>query len=152
MMTKPFHAPMLLMLALAATSASAQSTATAPATQPATMAATEPSTEPAVFAATDKAAILKAVGTHAVITGKVSNTNAIPSITFIDFAGNQRGDFAVIIKEAYVDAVNKGFPGGVEAAVKDKKIKVTGVITKYNTTPQIEVTKPDQITILSEKE
>lgn len=151
MITKPFHAPILI-LVLAATSAWAQTATTVPATQPATMAATEPSTEPAIFAATDKAAILKAVGSHAVITGKVSSTNAIPSITFIDFAGNQRGDFAVIIKEEYLDAVNKAFTGGVEAAIKNKKIKVTGIITKYNTTPQIEVTKPDQITILSEKE
>lgn len=132
----------------------AQTTATAPSTQPATMAATEPSTEPStqpvVFAATEKAAILKAVGSHATITGKVSRTNAIPAITFINFAGTERGDFTVIVKADSLDAVNKGFNGDVAAAVDGKKITVTGTITKYRETPQIEVTKPEQITITKE--
>ena len=68
----------------------------------------------------------------------------------INFEGANR-DFTVVVPKASMGAVNGGFDGDVEAAVKGKTIDVTGVIKLYKDKPEIEVTKPDQIKVEEDK-
>jgi DNA/RNA endonuclease YhcR with UshA esterase domain len=123
--------------------------------EPATTSA--PASAPAfagTFPASDAKAIKDALGKSAVITGSVASVTSPQSgsIYFINFKGNERGQFTGIIKKEHLEAVNKGFDGDVAKALKGKEIELSGVLTSYRDTPQIEVTKPDQIKIVAKPE
>ena len=138
-------------LALVALALALPAFADAPTTATSQPASTEPSTQPVTLQATDKEAIAKAIGSKATITGTVSRTNWYnDSILFINFKDTKRGDFTVIAKADNREALDKAFAGDLAKAVDGKKISVTGTIVKFRTTPQIEITAPDQLTIVPE--
>ncbi|HUO09619.1 MAG TPA: hypothetical protein VM008_15015 [Phycisphaerae bacterium] len=119
------------------------------ASQPATEPASQPASQPAVFKATEKDAIAKLAGSTATVTGAVSRTNWYnDEILFINFKGTQRGDFTVIARQDNRDALDKAFNGDIANAIDRKTISVTGKIILYHGHPEIEITKPDQLTIL----
>jgi len=127
-----------------AVSALADSPTTA-ASQP----ATEPASQPALFKVTEKDAIAKLAGSPATVTGTVSRTNWYnDEILFINFKGTERGDFTVIARQNNRDALDKAFNGDIAKAIDGKTISVTGKIIMYRGHPEIEITKPDQLTIL----
>lgn len=103
---------------------------------------------------TDQEALKSAVGKSAVVIGGVASVSTSPSgsINFINFKGHAKGDFTGIIKKEDLENVNKGFDGDVAKALKGKEIELSGVITDYKGTPQIEVTKPEQIKIVAKEE
>src|SRR5688572_33355864 len=76
----------------------------------------------------DFAKIKENEGQTVAVRGKVSevfNPNS-GNVKLFNFEGIGRRDFNVMIKKANFEAVNAGFNGDVDAAVKDKTIVVTG--------------------------
>jgi len=125
--------------------------ADAPATQPATQSSTEPTTQTGPFKATDNDALTKAIGTTATVTGTVGRTNWYnDQILFINFKGNKRGQFTVIARAENRDALDKAFDGDIAKAIAGKTISVTGKIIKYRESPEMQLTTPDQLTIIKE--
>ena len=97
----------------------------------------------------DVAKIKENEGQTITVRGKVIevfNPNS-GNVKLFNFEGIGRRDFNVMIRKANFEAVNAGFNGDVDAAVKDKTIVVTGRVALYRDNPQIEVTTPDQIKI-----
>lgn len=102
------------------------------------------------FVATDRAGLLGGAGHPARVTGRIAKIAALPSgrITFVDFEGNQQGDFVGVIRSDFLPLFHEQFPDGLEKALAGKNVTVEGVITLYRNTPQIELQRPAQIQIL----
>ncbi len=107
---------------------------------------------PGTLAATDGAALRSAVGHIATVRGKVSEIGATNSgsITFIDFEGTSRRKFTAIVRKENVRDVTTGHGGDLRAALVGKTVVMRGKLELYKETPQIEITKPDQITVVPE--
>jgi endonuclease/exonuclease/phosphatase family metal-dependent hydrolase len=84
-------------------------------------------------------------GKEVVVQGKIAVTRNIGRICFLNF--DQDRNFTVIIRQANY----KNFSTPPERMYDQKIIRVHGKIAEFRGKPQIEVTKPDQVTIL-EKE
>jgi DNA/RNA endonuclease YhcR with UshA esterase domain len=87
------------------------------------------------------------VGKTVKITGQVqsvSQTNT-GSIEFINFKGNARGQFVAIVKKDHQTAVAAAFASDLKGALEGKAVEVTGTVVLFQQTPQIEVTKPEQV-------
>jgi DNA/RNA endonuclease YhcR with UshA esterase domain len=125
----------------------AEGAATGPATS--MPAATIPA---GAIAPTDKDALGKSEGKEITVVGKVSRASWISSgtIMFINFEGNQRGDFVGIVKKENKETLDKAFEGDMAKALTGKKVTLTGKVLKYKDTPQIEVTKAEQVVVEKE--
>ena len=99
-----------------------------------------PKNMPGVIAANDAVAISAAVGNVATVRGKVSGVGATKtaSITFINFAGNKRDQFVVIVKKDNLASVAEPFGGKLDS-LTGKTIEVRGEIFLYKETPEIEI-------------
>lgn len=86
------------------------------------------------------------VGKVALVSGKVIGVGASKTMRFIDFDENKPARFQVVVNEKHWSA----FPGEFDALYKDKIVRVRGMVTTYQERPQIQVTSPDQIEILTE--
>jgi hypothetical protein len=95
---------------------------------------------------------LRAASGHpAKVHGLVGNVgaNRTESIHFINFQGTKRGDFVAIVRKGSYPAVTSGLGITDLKGLKGKTIQVEGTVTIFNNTPQIEVTKAEQIQILN---
>lgn len=104
--------------------------------------------EEGVIDATDLAALRAKAGTDVVVEGLVSEigTTKDGGITFINIGmGRKQGFVAVIFRDSY-PAFSEGFD-----KFREKKVRVSGALNLYRgETPQIKVTSPEQITIVTE--
>lgn len=102
------------------------------------------------FEAGDHSAIAQAIGKKATIRGKISSVSSpSKSITFLNFEGNPRGKFVGIVRKADLDAVTAGLKGtGLKQALEGHTVELTGVLTSYRGTPQIEVRSAEQVRVL----
>ncbi|MDA0659200.1 MAG: endonuclease/exonuclease/phosphatase family protein [Planctomycetota bacterium] len=89
-----------------------------------------------------------AVGTTALIAGKVVKVGQAGRVNFLDFHAHRRDVFKVVI---FKDAEPK-FPGKLEDLYSGQTIEVRGTVTRYAGVPQLVVRHPDQIRILGESE
>ena len=114
-------------------------------------ATTKPSTQPAgdVIDVKDFEKLKGMIGQDATIRGTVREvfTPQSGSVKIFNFDGIDRRAFNVVIRKANFDAVNAGFDGDVEAAVKGKTITVAGKIAEYRGNPQIQLEQPEQLRI-----
>jgi DNA/RNA endonuclease YhcR with UshA esterase domain len=112
---------------------------------------TNPSTQPAGEAINVKDAekLKGMIGQDATIRGTVREvfTPQSGSVKIFNFDGIDRRAFNVVIRKDFFEAINAGFGGDVEAAVKGKTITVTGKIAEYRGNPQIQLEKPEQLQI-----
>src|SRR5215207_1261795 len=109
-----------------------------------------PSTKPTETLDVKDAEKLKAAeGQTVSVRGKVSQVfTASSGRVLFNFEGIPRKAFNVMIQKENADAVNTALGGtDLSSAVTDKTITVTGKLTLYRESPQIEVTTPDQIKI-----
>jgi len=102
-----------------------------------------------IVEATDIDKLKAAAGKTVTVHGKVSQVfKASSGRILINFEGAGRA-FSGMITKDNAEAVNKGFEGDV-ATLKDKTINLTGTVTLFKENPQIEITKPEQITTADE--
>lgn len=87
-----------------------------------------------------------AVGSTALIAGKVEKVGHAGRVSFLDFHASRRDVFKVVI---FKDAEPK-FPGKLEDLYSGKIIEVRGTVTRYAGVPQMVVRHPDQIRILKD--
>lgn len=101
--------------------------------------------------ASDDEAIRAALGSRQAIRGRVRRIGYSDraGISFIEFEGNERGNFVGILRDQNRDAVLKAL-GGAELVemLEGREIEIRGEITSYRNTPQIEVTEAGQITVV----
>lgn len=102
---------------------------------------------------TDVETIQKSVSKEITVKGKVREARWTKSgnILFINFDKIKRTDFVAIAKKENKEALDKAFGGDFAKALDGKTITVSGLVTTFKETPQIEVTKPEQVKILEEE-
>jgi endonuclease/exonuclease/phosphatase family metal-dependent hydrolase len=81
-----------------------------------------------------------------VVQGRVIGARNIGKITFLNFDA-AKGFTAVIQEKSY-----KNFTIPPEKTYNQKLVRVRGLISEYRNKPQIEITSPDQIRIVDEKD
>ncbi len=99
----------------------------------------------------NETSLLRSMAGHvAKVSGTIATTGALPDnrLTFLNFEGNQRGDFVAIIRGEDLPTVAAAFPGGRLAGLMGARIEVNGLITLHRETPQIEITSPSQLKVL----
>ncbi len=82
----------------------------------------------------------------ACVSGKIINVGHARTIHFLNFDNNRPGDFTVVIRDHNM----KHFSGTLEEAYDGKLVSVTGFVSTYRNKPQIQVSHPDQIKVISE--
>lgn len=80
------------------------------------------------------------------IRGTVSRVGSTRtgSIHFINFEGSDRGDFVAIVREKDFERVAEG-TGGSLRWLQGREVEVSGSVSSYRGTPQIEISKPGQV-------
>ena len=93
-------------------------------------------------------------GHNARVQGRVSRVSSLPDgrITFVNFDGNGREDFVAIVRSGSLAEFKKDFPEGLGVALVGKNVIIEGLITLYRDTPQIEIERASQITVLPARE
>ncbi len=86
----------------------------------------------------------KYVGKEVILQGTIVETGSARTISFLNF-DRQRSVTAIIRKKHY-----GRFPKDVRALYANKVVRIRGHISEYQGKPQIEVCKPEQITVLAE--
>lgn len=86
----------------------------------------------------------KHVSKEVIVQGTIIVTKNTGKICFLNF--DKARSFTAVVHEANY----KNFPQPPESAYKRKLVRIHGTITTYKGKPQIEVTKPEQITVLEE--
>jgi endonuclease/exonuclease/phosphatase family metal-dependent hydrolase len=104
---------------------------------------------PGVLSATDDAAIRAAIGKNVTIRGKVSQVGATKTgtMTFINFEGNSRGQFVVIVKKDFLPGV-AAVAGGDVGSLVGKTVEVKGELILYKETPEIDLRTASDIRIV----
>jgi len=155
-MRTPHFAALLAALSLVGSPLGAQEASPSPAAaespKPAAATAVEATSAPAAgetIEATETDRLREAAGKEVVVVGVLSRTGNASggAITFLDFQGAGRGGFkGVVYSKSY-----PAFPEGFEKFIK-QKVRLKGRIELYkSTTPQIIVSRPDQIEIVTDK-
>jgi len=103
----------------------------------------------AEFEASDRKGLFSSAGRLVTVRGRVGQIATLPNgrITFLDFEGNGEGDFVGIIRADFLPLFQERFPEGLEAALAGKQVALKGVITLYRDIPQIELQRPDQVSV-----
>ena len=110
-------------------------------------AATAPAASGETIDAVDIEKIKAAVGKTVTVKGACSGVFVARSgRILINFVGANR-DFVGMITKENADAVNAGFSGDVAKALQGNNVSLTGEVKLYRESPQIEITKPDQIKV-----
>lgn len=97
--------------------------------------------------ATDLDQLREKAGNEVVVEGEVISIGktSTGTLTFINVGLPKKQGFVALVKQGSYPA----FPNGFDA-YQGQKVRVKGVITLYReTNPQIEITGPDQITIVA---
>jgi DNA/RNA endonuclease YhcR with UshA esterase domain len=85
------------------------------------------------------------VGQTITVEGKVVLTNKTKTVCFLNFVENWRGRFYVVIFEKVLGS----WPQSPEQYFLHKTIRVTGEVKDRRGTPQIQITDPKQIQIVT---
>ncbi len=103
-----------------------------------------------VLDAGDESRIRASVGQIVTIRGRIGRIGQTSSgsITFLNFESNERGEFVVIVREAFLPDIQRSIPNGLEAGLQGRIVEVTGPVILYQQTPQIELTSPDQVRVI----
>lgn len=111
-----------------------------------------PALEPGVISAADSAALLRHVGKSVRVRGTIRNVHSLPGrkITFVNFEGVPRGGFVALIRRTAYDSISRSLEGGLEA-LPSQSVEVSGTITLYQDTPQIEIDTARQLRVLGRK-
>jgi hypothetical protein len=111
-----------------------------------------PQTIAGILNASDDAGLRAAVGQIATVRGKVSQVDSTTSgsITFIDFEGTNRRRFTAIIRREKLENIRGQFGGDLSAAVTGKTVELSGKLQLYKETPEIILTKAEQLKIVPE--
>jgi len=83
------------------------------------------------------------VGQEITVQGKIVDTHALDSITFLNFDKNWQGKFYVVV---FKSAHDPSFQPDVEYL--NKTLRVTGVVKLHRERPQIQVEKLGQIEVV----
>ena len=104
---------------------------------------------PAVIPITDTVALKAQVGKMVSVSGKVSRVGMSKSgfIVFINFEGVRSGGFTAVVKSANLSEIERAAGANIDAALPGRRIAVSGVISLYKETPQIELKTADQIKV-----
>lgn len=101
-----------------------------------------------VVDATDLDALRAKAGTEAIVEGPVTEvgTTKDGGITFINIGAPRKQGFVAVVFQSNYGAFGEGFD-----KYKAQKVRVQGVVDLYRgEQPQIKVSSPDQITIVTE--
>ena len=100
----------------------------------------------------DHEAILAAVGKVVAVRGKVHDVGKTRSgsMQFINFTGNQRGEFVGIVKRENLEAVTEALGTALKPALTGKTVELRGEIVLYKGVPEIIVTSGMQLRFLGE--
>jgi len=82
------------------------------------------------------------IGKNVIVQGKIVQTRNIGRICFLNF--DMSRSFTAIVREA----AYPNFPEPPEQLYDQKIVRLRGLISEYNGKPQLELVKPDQVTIL----
>jgi hypothetical protein len=106
----------------------------------------------ATMNASDHDAIRAAVGKIVAVRGKVHDVGKTRtgSINFLNFEGNQRGQFVGIVKGEDVAAVTEALGGELKAMLTGKTVELRGEIVSYKDIPEIVVTGGNQIRVVGD--
>ena len=88
----------------------------------------------------------KYVNRKVIVQGKIVATGQSRTISFLNF-DRSRSFSAIVRKHNYTN-----FPKKVTFLYGDKWVRIRGVISQYKGKPEIEFSRPDQITVLSKAE
>lgn len=88
----------------------------------------------------------KYVDGEVIVQGKIVQTKDIGRITFLNF--DTAHSFTAIVREANY----KNFPKGPDRMYDHQIVRIRGVVSEFNGTPQIEVFRPEQVRILEQAE
>lgn len=86
------------------------------------------------------------VGRVAFVSGTVASVRKAGRLTFLDFDDASREGFVGVI---FQDALGK-FPESPETLYKGKNVQLRGIVTTYQGQPQIQLSDPSQVKVLSE--
>lgn len=103
-----------------------------------------------VIDASDKAALEAAQNKDATVQGTVSEAawSRTGKVMNIRFEGTGESGFVAVIFERSRDAFNKAFDGDVTKALPGAKVTVKGKVGTFRGSPQIILSRPDQLTIV----
>lgn len=101
------------------------------------------------FEAADRNGLFSSAGRLVTVHGRVGRIATLSQgrMIFLDFDGNEEGDFVGIIRADFLPVILEKFPEGLEAALSGKEVTLEGVITLYRNIPQIELQRPEQLTV-----
>ena len=101
------------------------------------------------WAATDLTGIKRQVGNQIQVGGRINRIGQTSGggITFLNFAGVDRGGFVVIVRKRNMDELQQSIDGFPES-LEDKNVLVSGKIDLYRGTPQIVLRDPEQLSFL----
>lgn len=85
------------------------------------------------------------IGREAFVSGKVIKVGHSRTIDFLNFETVRPGRFTGII----VDDYRKNFKEPIEQTYAGKLVRIRGLVTTYRGAPQIQITSPDQIEVIS---
>jgi DNA/RNA endonuclease YhcR with UshA esterase domain len=99
----------------------------------------------------DGQGIRAAQGKLVAIKGRVQNVGQTRTgtIQFINFQGNTRGQFCGIIRAANQEAVVTGLGANIKSALSGKTVELKGKVMLFEGTPQIEITRSDQVKVIA---
>ena len=86
----------------------------------------------------------KVVGSIAIVSGKITNVGQFGKITFLNF-DSRRDVFKAVV---FRDDLEK-FPKPIAELYENKLVMIRGAVTLYKDVPQIQVTSPDQVRVVS---
>ena len=97
----------------------------------------------------DTAALKAQVGKTVSVTGKVNRVGMSKSgfIVFINFEGVPPGGFTAIVKSACLPEIERAAGANLDAALPGRHVAVSGTVSLYKETPQIEIKTADQIKV-----
>jgi DNA/RNA endonuclease YhcR with UshA esterase domain len=96
---------------------------------------------------TDTAALIAQVGKPVVVEGEIERTgvNTAGTIRFLNFLGTHRGDLTLVF---FAERAPADFTEDRIARYIGKKVRVNGMVTVYDGTPQIAIDSFSQIETL----
>ena len=72
------------------------------------------------------------------------------SMPFINFTGNQRGQFVGIVKHEHMEAVTRAIGADLKPALTGKTVELRGEVVLYKGVPEIIVTNGMQLSVMVE--
>lgn len=88
-------------------------------------------------------------GQQTVVTGEIARVGVGPTgvVHFLNFKGVTRGGFVAVVKKGNITAFTEKFGPDFPFSLAGKRVTVSGPVTLYENTPQIELLSPDQIAV-----